>query len=225
MLIGRKPRRVLCAMLMVSLLLAVPSAMGFGFEQRAYTVLHRSGDIEYRQYEPYLVSEVVVETDGDYLAAGEHGVDRLLEYIGGRNTSEHRHADSRSKKISLTLPVQQWISPEGWRVSMMLPSQYTFATAPLPTDPGINLREVPGRLMAVRRFSGRWKQEKFAARMAELQAAIDTDNVTRLGVMQIALYNPKFTPPFMRRNEVMVEVTNLPDAAPGRSAERQAAVH
>ena len=46
-----------------ALLLAGQEAMALGFEKPEYTVVYKEGDIEYRQYEPYLVSEYVVVAD------------------------------------------------------------------------------------------------------------------------------------------------------------------
>ena len=87
----------------------------------------------------------------------------------------------------------------------------------------MRLREVPGRLMAVLRFSGRWTEENFLGRMSDLRASIDAQDVAGIGEMQTAFYNPPITPPFMRRNEVMIEVMSLPEAAADQLAVRQAA--
>ena len=51
-------------MFLAALLFASQSAMSL--EKPEYTVLYKDGDIEYRQYQPYIVSEsVVVEHNGD----------------------------------------------------------------------------------------------------------------------------------------------------------------
>jgi hypothetical protein len=82
---------------------------------------------------------------------------------------------------------------------------------------------VPGRLMAVLRYSGRWTEKNFSGRMADLSNAIETRAVEAIGEMEMALYNPPITPPFMRRNEVMIEIRNLPEAAADQVSIRQAA--
>ena len=72
--------------LMVSFLFAGGTAMSY--EQPDYTVLYIDGDIEYRQYEPYLVSETLIENKGDSKDAGNEGFRRLFRYITGSNESQ-----------------------------------------------------------------------------------------------------------------------------------------
>jgi hypothetical protein len=208
------------AVFLAASLFASQSAMSL--EKPEYTVLYMEGDIEYRQYEPYIVSEsVVVEHNGKYREAGMEGVSRLLGYIRGENQGPEK----TSEKISMTLPVEQNMAPDGWRVSLKLPAKYTLDTAPVPTDPRVRLREVPRRLMAVLRYSGRWTEENFSGKMSELKTAVDAQQVKQIGEMLTALYNPPITPPFMRRNEVMVEVTSLPETAVDQLAIRTVAAN
>lgn len=198
-------------------------------EQPDYTVLYKDGDIEYRQYEPYLVSETVIENTGDYNDAGNEGFRRLFRYISGSNERQTKIAMTApvaqtpsSEKIAMTAPVQQGESAEGWRVAFMLPAVYTLETAPVPTDERVQIKAMPGRLMAVLRYSGRWTESNFSNKKEELRKAIDGESIERMGEFQSALYNPPYTPPFFRRNEVMVEVSRLPSAA-AQMAEQQAA--
>jgi len=206
------------ALLAAGLMIAGDSAMSL--EQPDYTVVFRDGDVEYRQYEPYLVSETVIDNVSSYQAAGNEGFRRLFRYITGGNVSRAKIAMTApvaqtlaSEKIEMTVPVQQGRSTDGWRVAFMLPTQYTLETAPAPTDPRVHVREVPGRLMAVLRYSGRWTEKNYAKRKDQLRTSIVSESVMPLGDMQSALYNAPFTPPFLRRNEVMVEVDRLPAKA------------
>ena len=189
-------------------------------EQPDFTVLYTNGDIEYRQYEDYLVAETLVQTADGFKAAGNEGFRRLFSYISGANSSREEIAmtapverEPRGESIAMTAPVQQDPSAEGWRVAFMLPSQYTLETAPIPSDDRVQIRRVPGRLMAALRYSGRWTEKNFSKKAEALRAAVDADSVTPIGEFQSAAYDPPFMPPFMRRNEVMVEVDRLPDAA------------
>jgi len=213
------------ALLGGALLVVGEAAMAIGFEKPEYTVVYKEGDIEYRQYEPYLVSEsVVAAEDGDYQSAGREGVDRILAFIRGDNRSVAKSGKSgKSEKIGMTLPIEQSMAADGWRVALKLPNRYSQDTAPVPNDERVRISTVPGRLMAVLRYSGRWTEKNFTRRMADLRKAIDKHDVEAIGDMEMALYNPPVTPPFLRRNEVMVEVGNLPRAAADRVATFQAA--
>jgi hypothetical protein len=188
-------------------------------EEPEYTVLLEVDDIEYRQYEPYLVSETLVENTADFKDAGNEGFRRLFDYISGDNLVKEKIAMTApvtrapiSEKIAMTAPVQQGEAVEGWRVSFMLPTEYTIQTAPVPTDDRVQITEVPGRLMAVLRYSGRWTAKNFIENKERLRDAVDRESLGRAGEFESAAYNPPFMPPFMRRNEVMVEISRLPRA-------------
>jgi hypothetical protein len=215
------------AVILAALLITGENAMSL--EQPDYTVVYKDGDIEYRQYEPYLVSETVIQNTDDYNDAGNEGFRRLFRYITGSNEGQAKIAMTApvaqtpsSEKIAMTAPVQQGESAEGWRVAFMLPTEYTLDTAPVPTDERVQIKAMPGRLMAVLRYSGRWTESNFSNKQSALWDAIDGESIDKLGEFQSAFYNPPFTPPFMRRNEVMVEVNRVP-AVVQESAEQLAA--
>ena len=187
-------------------------------EKPGYRVLYESGDIEYRQYEPYLVSETLIEQAKDYKTAGNEGFRRLFRYISGANAGQAKISmtvpvaqTESSEKISMTVPVQQTEAAEGWRVAFMLPSEYTLETAPQPTDKRVTIRAVPGRLTAVLRYSGRWTESNYAEKRAALLEALKQESITPVGEVQSAQYAPPSTPPFLRRNEVLVEIDRLPE--------------
>lgn len=187
-------------------------------EKPAYRVVHERGNIEYRQYEPYLVSETVIERARDYKAAGNEGFRRLFRYISGANAGESKIAmtvpvaqTESSQKIAMTAPVQQTEAAEGWRVAFMLPGEYTLETAPQPTDSRVKIRAVPGRLVAVLRYSGRWTERNYIEQRSALLDALKKESITPVGEVQSAQYAPPSTPPFLRRNEVLVEIERLPD--------------
>jgi hypothetical protein len=188
-----------------------------GLEQPSYRVVQTSGGIEYRQYDAYLVSETVIDAANNYKDAGDEGFRRLFGYISGGNSSSSKIAmtvpvaqTTASEKIAMTAPVQQTEGEEGWRVAFMLPGEYTLETAPQPADPRVAIREVPGRLTAALRFSGRWTEGNFARKRVELLQALEQAGVTPVGEVQSAFYNAPFSLPFFRRNEVLVEVERLP---------------
>lgn len=189
-------------------------------EKPGYQVVYESDNIEYRQYEPYLVSETLIEETDNYKVAGNEGFRRLFRYISGANSADNKIAmtvpvaqTESSQKIAMTAPVQETKSAAGWTVAFMLPSEYTLETAPQPTDERVKIRAVPGRLTAVLRYSGRWSEITYNAKSATLLAALEQAAVTPTGELQSAQYAPPATPGFLRRNEVLVEIDRLPAEA------------
>ena len=189
-------------------------------EQPEYSVAYTDGDVEYRQYQSYLVAETEVIDAGNFDAAGNEGFRRLFKFITGANDGGDKIAmtapvtqDKKGVKIAMTKPVAQDASADGWRIAFMLPSSYTMDTAPRPTDKRVYIREVPGKLVATLRFSGRWTTRNYERYKAELAESLEAAGVAAIGEPMVARYNPPFTPPFLRRNEVTVPVDNLPAAA------------
>ncbi len=189
-------------------------------ESPEYTVLYNDAGIEYRQYQPYLVAETVVADVDGYKASGNEGFRRLFRYITGANaaaesiamTSPVARAQS-GEKIAMTSPVARDLTDLGESVSFMLPSQYTLETAPIPTDARVSIKRVAPKLVAVIRYSGRWTDKNYDEQSKTLLAGVRDADVTAIGNVQSALYDAPYVPPFMRRNEVMIEVAGLPASA------------
>ena len=91
-------------------------------------------------------------------------------------------------------------------VAFVLPVEYSWETAPQPTDPRVSLRLVPERTVAAVRFSGTWDEDRFASRENYLRTQLAKHGLQPVGDAVYARYNPPFTPWFMRRNEVMIPV-------------------
>jgi hypothetical protein len=85
-------------------------------------------------------------------------------------------------------------------------SKYSMETLPKPVDPRIRIVEKPPQVLAVRRYSGSWSDRNFRKNEAALLSALQDDAVEMLGEIYLARYNSPFTPWFLRRNELLVEV-------------------
>jgi hypothetical protein len=187
------------------------------YSEPGYTTLCRASGIEYRQYDPHLVAETLVQ-GADFHRAGNEGFRRLFRYIAGGNRVRARIAmtspvSQAGEKIAMTVPVEQANSGDGWRVAFMLPAGYTRETAPVPTDERVRIVPVPGRLVAVLRYAGRWTEGNYLARRGELQAVLATAGINPLSEPLLARYNGPFSLPFLRRNEIQVAVDRLPATA------------
>jgi hypothetical protein len=155
---------------------------------------------------------VVGEDDRD--KAINIGFRRLFSYISGdnilRTEVESVEAGSIGTKISVTVPVQQARQAGGWSISFVVPSKFDEDSVPLLADSKVQIRPVRGTLMAVLQYSGRWSDENVENHKAELSSRLKDLSVAPRGATVTAYYNAPFSLPFMRRNEVMVPVDQMP---------------
>ena len=179
-------------------------------EQQPYETMRSEGAFEVRRYPEH----VVVETDvaGDFEDAGNRAFRYLFGYINGDNVARQSIAmtapvvQSRSQRIAMTAPVVQTASGDSFTVAFVLPAGMTEASAPLPTRPEVRLRAVPPRLVAAARFTGRWTRSAYERQRAALLGGLADAGLTPVGETWFARFDPPFTPWFLRRNEVLVEV-------------------
>ena len=193
-------------------------------EEPNYTVLSKTENFELRRYEEQLVAQTWVT--GDQNAASRAGFKILADYIFGNNTAPSGESskismtapvamkfeakkseikkNNESQKIAMTAPVSMQETDGKWRVQFTMPSQYSMQTLPKPNNPNIEIVEVPAQTYGVIKFSGLAGTEKVAAKTTELQSWMQSQKLTMTGTPELARYNPPWTLPFMRRNEIMI---------------------
>ncbi len=182
-------------------------------DEPKYSVMKEFGnDIELRQYDSYIIAETEIRADNAD-EAGNLAFKRLGGYIFGGNRSKQSIAmtapvsQAKSEKIAMTAPVNQSQIDDGqWRVSFVMPNNYTLETLPVPNDKSIYFKTVPARKVLAIRFSGRWTDDNFMEHEAILLAALKKNKLNAIGATWTARYNPPFMPSFMRRNEVMIQL-------------------
>ncbi len=106
----------------------------------------------------------------------------------------------------MTAPVGVHQASNGWKVYFVMPSQYTLDILPKPNNPLVNIKEIPEQKFAVIRFSGLVNEEKMRKKLSELEKWLASKKLKSIGQPELARYNPPWTLPFLRRNEVMVEI-------------------
>ena len=178
----------------------------------AYTVVAVKQDYEIRRYEPFIVAETLRE--GDPAAALSEGFNELFRYITGSNAGSSkikmtapvlRTPGPQGTKIPMTAPVLRQGAGTGTIVAFVMPPGSTMESLPRPISPAVALRQVPSRTVAVVTFSGYATEGAIEEKTESLLQALMRDGVAPQSVPAVALYDPPWTPPFMRRNEVMVE--------------------
>jgi hypothetical protein len=193
----------------VSCFLVAKSAMAI--EKAKYTVLEKKDDFEIRQYESQIVAETYVS--GDLENAGDEGFRRLYAYISGDNQKKQSISmtapvaqEPESEKISMTAPVGQEQKGNQWRITFLMPAEYTLETLPEPLDERVRLVQESGRLMAAVRYSGTWSKASYQKNKAMLEEYIQKRGLSQKGEAVWARYDPPFMPWFLRRNEVLIPV-------------------
>ena len=179
-------------------------------EEPKYTVLLKEDVLELRQYAALIVAETAVSGDMD--SASSQGFRAIADFIFGNNKAPGQNT---SAKIAMTAPVT--VQPrtqenslreaKDWRVQFVMPSQYTMETLPKPNNQAVQLREVPAQRFAVLRYSGLNTAPKVEDKTNELLAWVKTKNWQTAGSPQLSRYDPPWTLPMWRRNELRVEVT------------------
>lgn len=186
------------------------SLVGCGsYEQPRYTVSQTSDGFEVRDYAPYVVAETAAA--GEAESASDAAFRRLFDYIAGKNAGAQEISmtapvTTTPQKIAMTAPVTQASRDGAVVMQFMMPSTYTLETLPKPSDPAVSLRAMPGKRVAVMRYSGSWSQGLYEEKLAALRSEVAKAGLETMGEPVWARYDPPFTPWFLRRNEVMLEL-------------------
>jgi hypothetical protein len=187
-------------------------------EEPKFTIIEKSEPFELRTYAPQLVAEVKVE--GDLDAASSQGFRLIAAFIFGQNQVSEKISmtvpvgieTAQSTKIAMTVPVGIEASKDSakgvnqWVFSFVMPSEYTMATLPKPLNPLVTIRELPAQRRAAITFSGFYNEAKVLEKTKALEEWIKSKQWQAIGSPQFARYNPPWSIPFMRRNEILITV-------------------
>ena len=180
-------------------LIILPACSVFGdvsVKIAPYSVIVKYGAFEIRQYEYLLLASTATPDGVDDASAPFY---KLFGYISGKN--------DKTEKIAMTAPVFMNQTSEGTEeMSFVLPAEFSLATAPNPTDPTVKLEEIKDYRVAVISFSGFLDQASIYHHQTLLLNWIADRGLTATGAAKAAGYNPPFTLPFLRRNEIVISV-------------------
>lgn len=181
-----------------------------GVAEPRYRLVEKHGNIEVRDYAPTIVAQVQVRGQ-QYEALGE-GFRIIANYIFGNNVSARKVAmtapvtQQGSQEIAMTAPVTQQGDGHTWQVRFIMPAGYTLETLPKPNNPAVVLEEIGSMRFAVIRFSGWAREGSLKRHTADLNSFLDARNLRTVSAATYAFYDPPWTLPFLRRNEVMVGI-------------------
>jgi hypothetical protein len=197
--------------------LGMESAMAI--EEPKYEVRTSQASFELRHYAPTLIAQTIVEGDMD--AASNKGFRLIADFIFGNNLAADSEqaakiamtapvtVEPQSSKIAMTAPVTiepQLGSAQQWRVHFVMPSQYTLANIPKPKNSAVTLHELPSKYFVVHRYSGFNTVARVQEKTDDALAWAKQQSLKVVGTPQLSRYDPPWTLPMFRRNEIMVEV-------------------
>ena len=179
--------------LFISLVTSVMTTQAIAIEEPLYQVekAWEAEQIEIRAYAPRIMAVTGMNEDSD------SGFRVLAGYIFGGNAEE--------QKIAMTAPVQQTMAGEK-EMAFMMPAEYALKDLPQPEDQRVSFREAPAYTAAVIQFSGWASAEKADENWQQLQRFLIAEGIDITGEPTLNQYNPPWTLPFMRRNEIIVPV-------------------
>ena len=169
--------------------------MASNIEEPAYDLVESYPDFELRTYRANVQARVQTGRAG----APSGGFRRVARYIfGGNETGE---------SIAMTAPVSMWEEEGAGWLAFTMPSAYSLSTLPAPQDDGVVLIEQAEKQVAVLAFSGRTTPGKTVRLERKLRSAVQREKLLTSGPVVLAVYqNPWTTLPFMRRNELHIEI-------------------
>lgn len=179
-------------------------------EEPKYRVIDHVGTVEIREYAPRIAAETAAS--GDEYAARSEGFRRVAAYIFGGNHARQSIAMTApvavgKQNIAMTAPVAQQRDAAGaWVIRFIMPSSYTMETLPAPDDARVKLVPLQVETFAVLRFTGSIAPEAIATQRAALLAALAASAWSTEGEPVVWFYDPPWTLPFLRRNEVAVPI-------------------
>ena len=179
--------------LIISLVTSVITTQAIAIEEPVYRVekAWEAEQIEIRAYAPRVMAVTGMNEDSD------GGFKVLAGYIFGGNAEE--------EKIAMTAPVQQSMAGEK-EMAFMMPAEYALEDLPQPEDQRVSFREAPAYTAAVIQFSGWASPEKADENWQQLRRFLIAEGIDITGEPTLNQYNPPWTLPFLRRNEIIVPV-------------------
>jgi len=183
-------------------------------EEPEFSIIYKKDNFEIREYAPKIIAQIKIS--GNFDEASSKGFRGLADFIFGNNL-----INNESEKISMTAPVvaepasreAPMINPvlakekkNQWLISFVMPKEYSLKTIPKPNNSEVKLMTLPKEKFAVIVFSGLVRESSYNEKIILLNNFIKKQKLETSGSVQIARYNPPWTLPFFRRNELMIKI-------------------
>lgn len=163
-------------------------------EVQSYRVLASHDGFETRVYPDHFL--VSVDAEGDIAGSGSRAFGQLAGFIAGANHDR--------ESIAMTAPVTQAKTPDGYRVSFVMPAKMEFP--PVPLSPDLTVEAVSGVSRVAMQFSGTASEKRFLKMAEKLKTKCAAIGIRVNSEPIFARYNGPWTPGPLRRNEVMFDL-------------------
>lgn len=181
-------------------------------QEPEYALMEKKQWYEIREYAPYIVAQVEVEWEQK--EAIENGFRQLAGYIFGGNTSKKKidmtapvQDIKHSEKISMTVPVMDYNNQDNQHtIQFTMPSEYTLETLPVPDNKNISFEHIQMTRRAVLRYTGLVSEKTIEQNKQKLHEMLKRDSIKSTWEFISAQYNPPLTFPFIKRNEILVDI-------------------
>lgn len=196
--------------------IAAFSAASAHYEEPHWFTVSKEDQFEIRKYPRLVAASVTVSGVAERAADSAFSI--LAGYIFGKNSTRKKIAmttpviqEAGSTKIAMTVPVTTRRDQNSLTMKFYMPSQYELDTLPEANDKRIEFEVLAPQLYATVRFSGRAKEESMSKHTQELKKYLEANGLVATGEPLRAYYNPPWTLPFLRRNEVWIPISEPVD--------------
>ncbi len=177
----------------------------------SYQVLTDVEPIQIRHYPSLVVAQT--EVNADYKNASGLAFQRLAGYIFGNNKKQQSLTmtapviqEQQAERLAMTAPVMQQKSGAVWVMTFVLPQGYSLSTAPEPLDSAVLIKEIPDKTVATLRYTGSLSEQGIEEKATELTNWLSQHHYQAVSPPRSAAYDPPWTLPFLRRNEVHIDI-------------------
>lgn len=209
---------------LTSLMVSACSVFGYnhGVELAGHAVIEKDGAVEIREYPELVVVQTKASGPNEIYSDQRQAFLRLFDYIGGENEGDieipmtspvivnteedQKFGNGKSMPMVGPILVDQENEQRDWMMSFVLSSNYTLETAPKPTNPLVKLNTVGERHVAAIRFNGVMREQRSQQYLAKLENWLASSNYKATGSYWSAYYNPPWTLPSFKRNEILVPI-------------------
>ena len=201
------------ALIVLGLAFIIWQMTAYRVSEPSYTTLKLVDSIEVREYPAIIVAQVKME--GDRYTSINAGFRLLANYIFGNNQEKQKIAMTapvmqedmrREKRDKTSALIAQQKFGDSWFVRFVMPAGSSLAQLPKPNDTAVALLAIPPKKYIVIQFSGSSTDENLQKQLVRLLNYCKDNHLKTVGNPIMAFYNPPWILPFLRRNEIMLEL-------------------